>query len=512
MKERPTRTTSLSVLVPAYNEQYLIESSLERLEVLADCPQLDRIQVIVVNDGSVDDTAHAIERFKARVKEESPAKMEWHFFEHEENGGKGAAIVTALQHADCEISVIHDADLEYHPRDLPAMIPLFLEQGADAVFGSRFLSSDYRRVLYFRHSLGNKVLTFICNVVSDLNLTDMETCYKMVRTDLLKTIPLTSRDFRLEPELTIKLAKRSARIFEIPISYAGRNYQEGKKITWRDGIKALMAIMRYAISDDIYTRDEYGSGILARLSRAPRFTRWMADVLEPHVGQEVLEIGAGIGNLTVHLTPRTVYCASDINPLYIEGLKGLERTRPYLSVRHTDVTSAETFPKDKKFDTVICLNVIEHVEDDVQALHNIGSVLRDDGTGLVLVPQYQGLYGSLDEVLGHHRRYSVETLTELAEKAGFRVREVLRFNRASVPAWWLNGRLLRKKRFSLFQIKMLNLVVPICRVVEMMGFLPALSLIAIVEKNPGAPADPPGDGGDSGSGEAPRVEEGAEAV
>ena len=145
--------------------------------------------------------------------------------------------------------MIHDADLEYHPQDLLKMVQVFLAEEADAVFGSRFLASDYRRVLFFRHELGNRFLTLLSNLVSDLNLTDMETCYKMVRTDLLKSIPLVSTRFGIEPEITIKLAKRGARLFEVPIRYAGRTYLEGKKIGWKDGVRCLAAVVYFAFSN-----------------------------------------------------------------------------------------------------------------------------------------------------------------------------------------------------------------------------------------------------------------------
>ena len=158
--------------------------------------------------------------------------------------------------------VIHDADLEYHPRDLLQMLELFLFEDADAVFGSRFMPGGYKRALFFRHAVGNKLLTFLCDMVCDLNLTDMETCYKMVRADLLKSIPLQSSTFDVEPEMAIKLAKRGSRIFEVPISYSGRTYAEGKKINWKDGVRALWAILRYSLSDKIYAADGHGGEIL----------------------------------------------------------------------------------------------------------------------------------------------------------------------------------------------------------------------------------------------------------
>ena len=243
-------STTLSIIVPAYNEQYLIEASLKGLAVLDESPRLQRINVIVVDDCSTDETAEAIRRFQAHLETAQDfKKFSWVWLRHERNMGKGAAIRTALAHVDTHLVVMHDADLEYHPRDLLQMLELFLYEDADAVFGSRFMSGGYKRALFFRHALGNKLLTLLCDVVCDLNLTDMETCYKMVRADLLKSIPLKSSTFDVEPELAIKLAKRGSRIFEVPISYSGRTYAEGKKINWKDGVRALWAIFRYATSD-----------------------------------------------------------------------------------------------------------------------------------------------------------------------------------------------------------------------------------------------------------------------
>ena len=476
-------TATLSVIVPVYNEQHLVETSLRRLHILGESPLLRRIKVIIIDDGSTDQTPAKLCHFQASIDESfGDGKFDWKFIQHERNKGKGAAIRTGLAYADTDLAVIHDADLEYHPRDLLKMIPLFLEEDADAVFGSRFLAGEFKRALFFWHALGNHVLTFLCDLLCNLNLTDMETCYKMVRTGLLKSIPLESSDFRIEPELTIKLAKRGAHIFEVPIRYSGRTYQEGKKINWSDGLMALGAILKYVVSDHLYTEDEYGSEILARLNRAQWFTRWMADTVRPYVGDQVLEVGAGVGNLTVNLIPRTVYWATDINPLYLDDLRRLSQTRPYLQVAFADVTVRDSFPAGQRFDTVVCLNVIEHVKDDVAALRNIQGVLEEGGQAIVLVPQGPRLYGSLDQVLGHYRRYTREQLVASGEQVGFRVKEVLSFNRVGTLAWWLNGRILRRKIFGLWQIKMLNCLVPLFRTLEQLIPLPPLSLIAIFEK------------------------------
>src|SRR5580704_3768176 len=255
--ERRRTSTTLSVIVPVYNEQYLVATSLGRLLVLSESPLLESVKIIVVDDTSTDGTAEAIRNFRASLEaSETDPKLSWVWLHHKKNSGKGAAIRTGLLSVDTELVVVHDADLEYHPRDLLRMVEVFFAEDADAVFGSRFMAGGYKRALFFRHAVGNKLLTFLCDLVCDLNLTDMETCYKMVRAELLKSIPLESSTFDVEPELTIKLAKRGSRIFEVPISYSGRTYAEGKKIGWRDGVRAFWAIAHYAMSDRIYKVDE----------------------------------------------------------------------------------------------------------------------------------------------------------------------------------------------------------------------------------------------------------------
>jgi glycosyltransferase involved in cell wall biosynthesis len=480
-------STTLSVLVPAYNEQYLVGTSLARLRVLGESPLLETVKVIVVDDGSSDATAQAIADFRESL-ESGPAdpKFSWIWIRHEKNQGKGAAIRTGLSHVDTELVVIHDADLEYHPGDLLQMVELFLYENADAVFGSRFMPGGYKRALFFRHALGNKFLTFLCDLVCDLNLTDMETCYKMVRAGLLKSIPLESSTFDVEPELAIKLAKRGARIFEVPISYSGRTYGEGKKIGWKDGARALWAIFRYALSDRIYSGDENGAEILERLNRAPRFTRWMADVIQPYLGERVLEIGAGIANMSVHLMPRPVYWATDVNPYYLEKLSSLRATRPYMQVGYVDAADFATYPTEQRFDTIVCFNVVEHIPDDLGTLRNIWDALEAGGRAIILVPFGPKLYGSLDEVLGHCRRYTEEQLIELAQRAGFSVEAVLKFNRPGTVAWWLNGKILHRRTFGLGQIRILNALTPIFRLMDSWLPLPPLSIIGILRKEQNA--------------------------
>jgi glycosyltransferase involved in cell wall biosynthesis len=501
--------SSISVLVPVYNEQHLVAASLARLAVLESSPHLDRVQVVVVDDSSRDGTPHTLAAFAEErgisLAPPPPAaprsgtgavpavelgrgrhgRTEWIFLRHERNGGKGAAVRSALALADGEYAVIHDADLEYHPVDILRMVDVFVSERADAVFGSRFAGGESRRVLFFRHELGNRLLTFLTNLVTNLNLTDMETCYKAVRTDLLRSIPIFSNDFRLEPELTIKLAKREARVFEVPIRYSGRTYQEGKKIDWKDGFRALGAILKFTLSDKIYVRDEPGHEMTRRLASASRFTGWMADLIRPYLGSRLLEIGSGTGAITRRLVPRDLYVASEVDPLYLETLRNLTTDRPYLAARYTDVTDVASYPQvEGGFDSVVCLNVIEHVDDDAGALRNVRSALSPGGRAVVLVPSGPWNFGTLDEALGHRRRYTEEGLRDLAARAGLEVTALIRFNRLSSMPWWVNGRVLRRRSAGRLQIGAVDWLTPIFRRIDRFLPFPPLSLIAVMERRP----------------------------
>ena len=469
------RDLTLSVVIPVYNERYLVRELLRRV-LAVQVPGISQIEVVVVDDGSRDGTRDVL-------REVAAGEPRIRYFEHAANGGKGAALRTGIREATGDLIVFQDADLEYDPRDYSRLVRPFLEDGADVVYGSRFLPGERRRVLYFRHTLGNRLLTFLSNWFTDLNLTDMETCYKMFRAPLLKSIPIRSSDFAIEPEITAKIAKRGCRVFEVPISYVGRTYREGKKIGWRDAFKALRAILKYWLVDDLYAEDEYGSHILHRLERARRFNRWMADAISPEVGSRVLEIGAGIGNISHALLPRDVYLASDINPHYLDYLANFAVGKPYLEVDRIDLEDAATFaPWVGRFDTVICLNVLEHVRDPLAALRNVRDALAPGGKLVLYVPQGPELYSSLDEALGHRCRYTKESLRKELDEAGFEVQSLRDFNRAGVGGWWLNGKLLHRRHFSRAQLKVFDLLTPLLRRIDRALPWAGLGILAVARK------------------------------
>lgn len=221
----------LTVVIPVYNEAPTVETLLRRVR---EVPLW--LEVIVVDDGSTDGTRDLLPELEGTLIDR--------LIFHDQNRGKGAALRTGFEHATGDVVVVQDADMEYDPHEFPLLLRPILLGKADAVYGSRFLGGPHR-VLFFWHSVGNRLLTLLSNMFTDVNLTDMETCYKMIRRELLQELPLSANRFGIEPELTARLAQAGARIYELPISYDGRSYAEGKKIGWKDGVSALRCIVQY---------------------------------------------------------------------------------------------------------------------------------------------------------------------------------------------------------------------------------------------------------------------------
>ncbi len=230
----------ISIVVPCYNESKTLETIIARV-LVADVSGLER-EIIIVDDGSRDDSV----RIAKDLAERHPNIR---VFEHKTNQGKGAALRTGFQAATGEIILVQDADLEYSPNDYPRLLAPILDERADVVYGSRFRSGSEMRVLFFWHNVGNSILTLMSNMMTNLNFTDMETCYKVFRREVIQAITIQEDRFGFEVEITAKIARLPVRprIYEVGISYSGRTYSEGKKITWKDGIRAVWCIFRYNI-------------------------------------------------------------------------------------------------------------------------------------------------------------------------------------------------------------------------------------------------------------------------
>jgi glycosyltransferase involved in cell wall biosynthesis len=469
-----TRQTSfrLSVLVPVYNERHVVEASVRRVLAL-EHPLIGELEVIIVDDCSKDGTSEVLQRLAA---EDSRITL----IRHETNRGKGGALRTAIARATGDVCVVHDADFEYNPADIPSLLVPFAEEGADAVFGSRYLSARYRRALMYRHTLMNKAITAACNWLTDLHITDVETCYKAINTTLLKSIPIRSNDFRFEIEITFKLAKRGARVFEVPIRYLPRTYAEGKKIRPRDGLLALSAMAHWFLIDDLYEDDEYGTRLISELDKVRRVVLWVGDLIRPYVGDQVLELGAGVGSTANQFIPRDLYVASEVNPNYLTYLRSYAISKPYLHVMELDPARAEAFRGlEQQFDTVIALNVLEGMPDPVATLRAIHATLREGGRVILQAPLGKKRFGTLDSERGRRMRFEEAELLGMLEQAGFCVEHVRDFNRLPVPGWLLNGKLLKRKRFSRVQLKFLNTVLPLMKPLEPLWPWKGLSLIAV---------------------------------
>jgi glycosyltransferase involved in cell wall biosynthesis len=478
----------LSILIPVYNERTVAERSIS-LVLAAPIPENMERELVIVDDCSSDGTWDILRRL-------AEACPEIRLFRHEVNRGKGAAVRTAIGHATGDFSLIQDADLEYDPSEYPRLLRPLLEGNADAVFGSRYLAGEQTRVLPFWHSMINKGLTLVSNMFCNLNVTDMETCYKVFRTDLLKSVPIRSDRFGFEPEITMKCAKRKFRIYEVPISYHGRTYEEGKKIGWRDGIKALAVIVKYWLIDDLYSA-RYGRGVIGSLTGTPQYLSWLTKKLRPHLGDSILEIGAGIGHISGRLMgKRLLYVAAEKETLYLHALRNRFLRTPNVAVQQLDPESPAGFESlEACFDTVLCLNMLEYVERPDEVLVRLRATVRPGGRIIVLVPNVPGLYGALDRSFGARRRFDKQSAQTLLRDTGFEVESVQGINKAGAPPWWLYSRLASSSRIGKPVLKLFDKTVWLWRRLDPVLPWSPLSLIVIARR----PSETGGAASSSGS-------------
>jgi len=481
---------TLSIVIPCYNERRTLVPLLTRV-LLVDLKGITK-DVIIVDDASSDGTREIIKEIERKgvgffaglgVPEERLKEAKIRCFYHERNRGKGAALRTGFEQITGEIAIIQDADLEYDPNDYPKLLKPIIEGKADVVYGSRFRGEE-RRVLYFWHSVGNAVLTGLSNMFTNLNLTDMETCYKAFRADVLKELNLKSERFGIEPEITAKIAKMRYRVYEVPISYHGRSYAEGKKIGFKDGIEALYCIVKYSLFDSDYVKQAIGEETLSKMNALEKFNEYIYKTIKPYLGQKILEVGAGTGNITRYLLQAGETIATDISPQYVERLKIEFSSYDGFRAFVWDVTSPPLSEiKSEKIDTIVCLNVLEHVEDDRKALRNMHEVLSPAlGTLVLLAPAHKLLFGPIDECLGHFRRYEKKDLCGLLEDAGFDIVKCMDFNFFGFFGWLLNSRVLKRKRLPTGQLALYNLLAPLLLGVEKTLKPPiGLSLLAIAK-------------------------------
>jgi glycosyltransferase involved in cell wall biosynthesis len=460
----------LSVIVPCYNERATVAELLRRVK---DVP-IDK-EIIVIDDQSTDGSRDVVASLAAQ----------WPEIRHilqPVNGGKGAAIRRGIAEARGDIVLIQDADLEYDPEEYPKLIQPIVDGHADVVFGSRFEGYP-RRVMLYWHRLGNNLLTFLSNMTTNLDLTDMETCYKVFRREVIQSITLKSNRFGIEPEITAKVAKRGYRIFEVPISYYGRDYWEGKKINWKDGFSAIWTILKYGLFDDTSSEPPTYKTVRRR-SALKRYNGWIWERVAPYVGQRVLEVEAGSGAMTRFLYGRELIVTTDKETPYIDRLRNAFRRRPGMIVERLDLdTDLGADLVRYAFDTVVCINVLEHKTDDVAALRRAHQLLVPGGRVIVFVPAGPELFGTLDRGVGHQRRYRKEELIDKLQQAGFAVEDAGYQNQLAKIAWWLNSKVLNRTALPSAQSRFFDRIVPLLRAFEGTNPSSGLSLVAIGRKS-----------------------------
>lgn len=453
-----------SILIPVYNEQAYLARVVERV-LAAPLPEgVDR-ELILVDDCSTDRTPEVIASLVARYPDKIRA------FRQPKNQGKGAAIRRAIQEITGDYAIIQDADLEYNPNEYSLVLAPLLDGRADVVYGSRFATRETRKIVNYHHKLGNLFLTRLSNWTTGLDLTDMETCYKAFRADALKSIPLRSNRFGIEPEITAKIAKRGWTVYEVPISYNGRRYSEGKKIGWKDGVSAIRTIVKYWLVDDCFYDGDSDGGGAQTFERSRLSTKATVAKSAPFLGLRTLEIGAGQGEASRYLPQKERLTLADADAKNVKFLRAgydgnavvdvarlnldaiSDKTVPLLdfsdSAQSTEsaptaqpspnVESDALVPCNAEYDAIVAFNRVDaFCFDDAQAFGRLRSLLKSNGRVVFTLPAC----GS--------ESYSEREIKRRLADAGFRAESLERFDALAALLGKRNGKAPSREALKIY--------------------------------------------------------------
>ena len=393
-------------------------------------------------------------------------------------GGRGVQLREAIAQTRAPQVILQDPHPGYDPRDYPQVLEPLHSGRAEAVYGNRFGSE--RSVGSYRGSMAGGGLRLLSNAITNLDLHDPDCGVKAFSGEALRALSLTSPDEGVDAELTFKIAAQFYRVFEVPLRYS--------RPPRRDSPARLLAeartLLRYAAVNDGDNLHE-GYNTLLRMDGAPRYNAWLGRKLRAHLGKRVLEVGAGIGTITRQIEPgRELVVALEVDAFYVEKLKNLFAQKPHVQ---PVLSGVETADWDKlrpyRLDTVVLSNVLEHIADDAAAVQNFHRVLEPGGRLLVLVPALPQLFGSIDEAVGHHRRYTPESLRAVLEGQGFQVEHLEWLNLVGIPGWFANGRLFKRRAVPPLQLALYDRVSPLLASLEDRFSIPVgMSLLAVARR------------------------------
>ncbi len=473
----------LAVVMVCENEAHTIERLVE--SVLASPLTA---QLVVVDDGSTDGTPEIV------AKVQDPRVL---VIRQGVSLGKGAALRRGFAEATAPYIVVQDADLEYDPDDYARLLGPLVAGHADIVYGTRF-SARAHRVLPFTFSTANRIITLASNVSTDLNMTDVMTGYKAFRREVLESFELEHDRFGFEIEFTAKAARAGWRFYEIAVSFEGRASGQVSKVSWLDGLRVAYCVGRYSdvgvrlsrprlqLADDadgmvaFDDADVELEDSLDNLDDAANYADWIVEMIEPYVGGDIVEIGAGHGTMSERLARLGAVTASELSPRAAERL----RERFAGSAISVAEGAADVVMGDEQFDSAVLINVLEHIPDDLGALSAIYRGLRPGGTVAVFVPAHELLYGHFDRAIGHQRRYRRSTLAQALTMAGFDLVELRYVNLPGFFAWFAVARVMHRTPTESSLARAFDrLAVPVIRVVEKRWQVPiGVSLLAAGRK------------------------------
>lgn len=391
------------------------------------------------------------------------------------DGGRGVQLREAIKQTHAEQVILQDPHPGYDPRDYEDLLAPLRADQAEAVYGNRFGST--RAVGSYRSTVASTGVRFLSNAITNLALSDPDSGVKAFSGRALRSLTLTSPDEGVDAELTFKIAAQFYRVFEVPLRYSAPPR--------KDSLPRLLAeartLLRYASMNDADNLHE-GYNTLLRMDGAPRYNQWLGRRLREHLGKRVLEVGAGIGTITRQIEAgRELVLALEVDPFYVEKLKNLFKNRPNVLPIFSGVETAD-WDKLKPYDidSVLLSNVLEHIEDDAAAVANFKRVLVPGGKLVILVPALPRLFGSIDEAVGHYRRYTPETLRTLLESQGFVVEKVQWLNLLGIPGWFVNGKIAKRRAVPPLQLALYDQVAPLLARLEDNFQIPVgMSLLAV---------------------------------